>query len=158
MTTMATYPRKRRELVEPTAPTFVVDLRRRIDVAVLRNDSALTTDHSYTGWEAGHATVKGWSTRIVLRARPSKVIEIWFDALDQDVCLYGTAEYREWKWEPGDSAAVSACAEELDQIVDAFAKNQLAESAPPRNSHLPAFALSVIAVGAGIARLRRRRR
>lgn len=98
MRTMATSPRNRRALMEPSPPAFVVELRRRLDLAVLRNEAVVTAEHAYTGWEAGHETVNGWSTKIARRAEPGKIIEVWYDALDEDVCIYGAAEYRERKW------------------------------------------------------------
>lgn len=123
MTTMATSPRDRIELTEPPTPDFVVDLRRTLNLAVLRNEAAVAAEHAYTGWEAGYETVNGWSTKITRRTEPSKVMEVWYDALDEDVCIYGTAEYKEWKWAPGDDAAARDCLDELDQLVDAFANS-----------------------------------
>lgn len=155
---MATSSRNRHELTEPPEPAFVVELRHMLDLAVSRNEAAVTAEHAYTGWVAGYDTVNGWSTRIARRAEPGRFMEVFYDALDEDVCIYGTAEYREWKWEPGDDAAARGCLNELDQLVEAFASSQLAEPSPRRANHVPAFVLSVLAAGAGITRLRRRPR
>lgn len=158
MATMASYPRNRRELTEPGQPAFVVDLHQRLDLAVLRNEAAVTATRSYTGWEAGYEAASGWGTKILQRAGSGKAMEVWYDGLDDDVCVIGDVEYREWMWELGDDASARRCLDELDQLVDAFASDQLPGSTPARSNHAPALVLSILAVGAAIVRTRRRRR
>lgn len=158
MTIMASYPRNRRDLTEPPQPAFVVDLHRRLDLAVLRNETAVTAARSYAGLEAGYAAASGWGTTIVQRTNSGKAMKVWYDGLDNDVCVVGDVEYREWIWEPGDDASARKCLDELDQLVDAFASDQLPGPALAKSKHTPALVLSALAVGAAIVRIRRRLR
>ena len=122
---MSKRPQKSRVLAEPVRPTFLVDLRTTIDSAVVRNKAVVVAAHSYDGWEAGHETVNGWRTQIVLVADPERVMEVWYDNLDHDVFVSGDVEYQEWTWGPGDETAQRECLEEIDQLVNAFARGQL---------------------------------
>lgn len=155
---MASYPRNRRELTEPPQPDFVVDLHQRLDLAVLRNEAAVTATRSYTGWEEEHAAANGWRTKIVQCAGSGKTMEIWYDNLDDDVCIVGDVEYREWMWDLGDDTSARECLDELDQLVDAFARDQLPGPPPAKSKYAPVLVLSVLAAGAAIARLHRRPR
>jgi len=122
-------PRKSRGLVEPVRPTFLVDLHTTIDSAVARNGGVMEAAHSYDGWVAGYVAVSGWRTRIALVADRERVVEVWYDNLDQDVCVTGDVEYREWSWEQGDETTQRVCLEEIDQLVEDFAHGRL--SRPP---------------------------
>ncbi|MDV8147437.1 hypothetical protein [Arthrobacter sp. B10-11] len=122
---MIKRPRHSRVLAEPVSPTFLVDLRMSIDSAVARNRTVVAAAHSYEGWESGRETVNGWRTQIALVAEPERVIEVWYDNLDHDVCVSGDVEYQEWTWPPGDETAQRACLEEIDQLVESFARGRL---------------------------------
>ena len=122
---MGTRPRRRRVLAEPVRPTFLVELHKTIDSAVARNKAAVVAAHSYDGWEAGHETVNGWRTQIALMADPDKVMEVWYDNLDHDVCVSGDVEYQEWTWDPGAETAQRRCLEDVDQLVEGFARGLL---------------------------------
>ncbi|WP_262105727.1 hypothetical protein [Arthrobacter sp. Marseille-P9274] len=90
-----------------------------------RNEAAIVAAHSYDGWEAGREAVSGWRTQIALVADPERVMVVWYDNLDHDVCVSGDVEYQEWTWEPDDVAAQRECLEELDQRIEAFASGRL---------------------------------
>lgn len=85
-----------------------------------RNKAAVVAAHSYDGWEARHETVNGWRTQIALVAAPDKVMEVWYDNLDHDVCVSGYVEYHEWTW----------CLEDVDQLVEGFARGLLPRPRP----------------------------
>jgi len=153
---MSRRPRQSRGLAEPVRPAFLVDLRMTIDSAVARNKAVVVAAHSYDGWEAGYVAVSGWRTRIALVADPERVMEVWYDNLDHDVCVSGDVEYQEWIWEPGDETAQRVCLEEVDQLVGDFARGRLPRPVTTRAN--PATILAVVvAAGVAIARLRRRR-
>lgn len=155
---MSRRPRKSRVLAEPVRPTFLVDLRMTIDSAVARNKDLVVAAHSYDGWEAGYVAVNGWRTRIALVADPERVMEVWYDNLDHDVCVSGDVEYREWIWEPGDETAQSLCLEEVDQLVEDFARGRLPRPPRPTGRADPVIILAVVvAAGVVITRFRRRR-
>ncbi|WP_157365227.1 hypothetical protein [Arthrobacter sp. QXT-31] len=127
---MSKRPRKSRALGEPVRPEFLVDLHATIDSAVARNKATVVAAHYYDGWEAGHETVNGWRTQIALLADPGKVMEVWYDNLDHDVFVSGDVEYQEWTWESGDETAQRECLNEVDQLVDVFARRRLPQSGP----------------------------
>ena len=102
---MSKRPRKSHVLAEPARPTFLDDLHATIDSSVDRNKTLVIAAHSYDGWQGGYATVNGWRTRIALVADPERVMEIWYDNLNHDVCVSVDVEYREWIWEPVDDTA-----------------------------------------------------
>ncbi len=93
---MGTRPRKSRVLAEPVRPTFLVELRKAIDSAVARNKALVVAAHSYVGWEAGYEAASGWLTQIAPVADPERVMKVWYDNLDHDVCVSGEVEYQEW--------------------------------------------------------------
>ena len=129
---MRKRPRTSRALDEPIKPTFLVDLHTTIDSAVARNKALVVAAHSYDGWEGGYEAVSGWRTQIALVADPEKVMEVWYDDLDHDVCVSGDVGYQEWISEPGDETAQRVCLEEVDHLVEGFAHGRLQR--PP--SHL----------------------
>jgi hypothetical protein len=122
---MIKRPRQSRVLAEPVSPTFLVELRMSIDSAVARNRTVVAAAHSYEGWESGRETANGWRTQIALVADPERVIEVWYDNLDHDLCASGDVEYQEWTWAPGDETAQRACLKEIDQLVESFARGRL---------------------------------
>lgn len=153
---MSRRPRKSRVLAQPDRPTFLVDLHMTIDSAVGRNKALVVAAHSYEGWEDGYEAASGWLTQIALAADPERVLKVWYDNLDHDVCVSGDVEYQEWIWEPGDETAQRVCLEELDQLVEDFAHGRLPRPRPTRAN--PATVLAVaVAAGVVIARFRRRR-
>ena len=101
-----------------------------IDSAEARNSAVVVAAHSYHGWEAGHETVNGWRAQIALVADPERVMEVWYDNLDQDVFVSGDVEYQEWTWEPGDETAQRVCLVEVDQLVEGFARGPLPRPRP----------------------------
>ena len=127
---MSRIPRTRHVLVEPVMPRFLVDLRMTIDSAVARNRDVLAAAPSYDGWESGHETVNGWRARTALVADLERVVEVWYDNLDQDVFVPGDVEYQEWTWQPGDETAQRVCLEEVDQLVEGFARGRLPRPRP----------------------------
>jgi hypothetical protein len=153
---MASYPGNRRDLTEPPQPLFVVDLHRRLDLAVQRNEAAVTATRSYTGWEEDKAAASGWGTKIVQRGHSGKTMNIWYDDLDDDVCIVGDVEYREWMWDLGDDTSARECLNELDRVVDAFARDQLPGPTPAKAKMAPVLVLSALAAGAALVRHHRR--
>lgn len=144
---MSRRPRKRRVLAEPDRPTFLVDLHMTIDSAVARNKALAVAAHSYVGWEAGYEAASGWLTQIALVGDPERVMKVWYDNLDHDVCISGDVEYQEWIWESDDETAQRLCLEEVDQFVEDFARGRLPRPRPNRAN--PATRLAV-AAAAGI--------
>ncbi|APX03963.1 hypothetical protein BWQ92_21560 [Arthrobacter sp. QXT-31] len=57
-------------------------------------------------------------------------MEVWYDNLDHDVFVSGDVEYQEWTWESGDETAQRECLNEVDQLVDVFARRRLPQSGP----------------------------
>jgi hypothetical protein len=153
---MSRRPRKSRVLAEPVRPTFLVDLLVTIDSAVARNRAFVVATHSYVGWEADYEASSGWLSQIALVEDSERVMKVWYDNLDHDVCVSGDVEYQEWIWEPGDETAQRMCLEEVDQLVEDFAHGRLSRPRPTRAN--PATILAVaVAAGVVIARFRRRR-
>ena len=108
--------------------------------------------HSYRGEESSdHREVsQGWTSRLIrVEGLDRSPIDVYYDALDDDVMLLGGARYREWFL--NDEVAEQQCLDDLDRIVDDLAANLLvADSSPRRRAPTAAVALSTIALVVGV--------
>jgi hypothetical protein len=79
-------------------------LRRMLEAMVTRSEGSLQYRVEDRFWESanGRSAVYGWGTAVRAVSRPTRAVQVWFDGLDQDVCVTskpkgGRRLWSEWR-------------------------------------------------------------
>lgn len=140
-----------RLIPEPEKPPFLRQLHAIVDAVAAKHDALISVAHSYQGEETSNWAVHGWNTRVVRASGAPDVIDIWYDALDDDVIAWGYCPWHEWFPAAGETEK-RACLSEVEQLLDDFAHDRLAQDPGPRQRRATNLAFVILAAGAiGVA-------